>query len=103
MTDRGYTTSEDFAKTHDSPGALLVERAKTHGDYSVHARLTQTLKKAFDAGAAPGNARNDLPATHAEALDMLFHKIGRIGAGDASFKDHWDDIAGYARLVSDRL
>jgi hypothetical protein len=123
MADTGYETSEQTlermrveqhdrnnqamlggtSSLRDSIGDLLVERGKTHGDYSVHARLTQGLKKLFDQGAAPGNTRNDLPATHAEAIDMLFHKIGRIGAGDASFKDHWDDIAGYAKLVADRL
>ena len=38
-----------------------------------------------------------------EALEMIQHKIGRILAGNPDHKDHWDDIAGYAKLVSDRL
>lgn len=37
-----------------------------------------------------------------ESLSMIFHKIGRILAGDPNFRDHWDDIAGYAKLAADR-
>ena len=34
---------------------------------------------------------------------MIAHKIGRILAGNPDFKDHWDDIAGYAVLISQRV
>jgi hypothetical protein len=37
-----------------------------------------------------------------EGLHMFLRKIGRILVGDPDFKDHWDDIGGYAKLVSDR-
>lgn len=40
---------------------------------------------------------------HMEAIEMIFHKIGRIGAGNPNFVDHWEDIAGYATLVAQRL
>lgn len=77
---------------------LLNERQKTHGDYGDHARLTQALKdKMFDE---EGWVR--LNDCQKEALHMIAHKIGRILAGNPSFKDHWDDIAGYAKLVADR-
>jgi hypothetical protein len=77
---------------------LLVERGKTHGDYTVHARITCNIK------AMMHNEDNwkGLKATQAESLDMIAHKIGRILAGDPDFRDHWDDIAGYAKLVADR-
>jgi hypothetical protein len=39
----------------------------------------------------------------AEALDMICHKIGRIVNGDPDYADSWIDIAGYAKLVADRL
>lgn len=79
--------------------ALLDERGKTHGDYGDHARITQNLKRSIytEEGVAKLNAMQR------EALDMIAHKIGRIIAGNPHFKDHWDDIAGYARLVSQRL
>ena len=34
---------------------------------------------------------------------MIAHKIGRIINGDPDYDDSWADIAGYAKLVSDRL
>lgn len=77
---------------------LLVERAKTHGDYALHADLTQNLKIALHS--APNWLT--LNAMQREALEMIAHKIGRVLAGRSDFKDHWDDIAGYAKLVADR-
>jgi len=74
--------------------ALLHERGKTHGDFSVHAQITP-------ASDVPINAWAGLTKTQAESLDMIVHKIGRIIAGDADFRDHWDDIAGYAKLSAD--
>lgn len=38
-----------------------------------------------------------------EALEMIVHKIGRILNGDPDYADSWHDIAGYAKLVEDRL
>lgn len=77
---------------------LLNEREKTHGSFDDNARLMQELKQV--ARAMPG--WNRLRDTHREALDMIFHKIGRAINGDPNFKDHWDDIAGYAKLCSER-
>jgi hypothetical protein len=31
---------------------------------------------------------------------MICYKMGRILSGDSNNLDHWDDIAGYATLVS---
>ena len=82
---------------------LLTERGKTHGPYELHAAITCAIK---------ANMRyhmvNDISVWHkldpcmAESLDMIAHKIGRILAGDPDFRDHWDDIAGYAKLVAER-
>lgn len=78
--------------------ALLAERGKTHGDFRDHAKVTQRLKHEFDCIAA-----GKLSWVQQEAADMILHKLGRIAAGDPNFRDHWDDIAGYARLVSQDL
>ena len=39
----------------------------------------------------------------APALDMICVKLGRIVNGNPDYADNWVDIAGYAKLVSDRL
>lgn len=89
----------DATDATDATDALLDERGKTHGDFAEHAAVTRAIK---DAVCSLGNA-DKLSDVQAEALDMIAHKIGRIMAGDPNHKDHWDDIAGYARLVSQRL
>jgi len=77
---------------------LLAERGKTHGDFTVHADITQSLKEVCYEQAKWA----ELSGSHREAIDMILHKIGRILAGNPDHRDHWDDIAGYARLASDR-
>lgn len=74
---------------------LLAERAKTHGSFTVHARVTQQIKAIIDAESPV-----TLSMVQTEALHMIAHKIGRIVAGDPNFDDHWDDIAGYAKLCT---
>jgi hypothetical protein len=37
------------------------------------------------------------------ALDMICHKLARIAVGDENYVDNWVDIAGYSKLVADRL
>jgi hypothetical protein len=82
----------------DATTELLAERGKTHGDFTDHAMITQNLKDAMHN--VQGWAK--LSHVQCEALEMIQHKIGRILSGNPNFRDHWDDIAGYARLVADR-
>ena len=79
--------------------AVLAERRDTHGEFTVHASITQGLKDFMRS--CKGWER--LSVIQREALEMNAHKIGRILAGNPDFKDHWTDIAGYAQLVADRL
>jgi hypothetical protein len=76
--------------------ALLEERGKTHGDFADHANCTQGLKRVFAASLG----ERGLSDIQQEAVDMILHKLGRIASGNPNHKDHWDDIAGYATLVS---
>lgn len=76
----------------------LEARAKTHGDYSEHARVTQAIKDAFKSG--PSYPRTN--AHQRETLDMVAHKMGRIVCGFPHDFDHWHDIAGYATLSAER-
>jgi hypothetical protein len=81
--------------------ALLAERRKTHGDYMMHAVITQNLKRIMRNHIADLDRR--LEHDMQETLDMIAHKIGRIIAGNPAEPDHWRDIAGYAQLVANRL
>lgn len=77
----------------------LAERGKRYGAFTGHAEVTQALKETMRAH--PNH--HDLDPDMREALDMIQHKIGRILNGDPEYADSWHDIAGYAKLVEDRL
>lgn len=81
---------------------LIAERHKTHGSFSDHARITQRLKRVIRDELYKRHERQQDPLndTQYESVDMILHKIGRIVAGEASFADHWDDIAGYAKIAN---
>jgi hypothetical protein len=81
--------------------AVLEERQKTHGDFEDRARITQSFKNLFYAELAEREVRQQdrLTPAQIEALDMIFHKIGRIIAGNPNHEDHWTDIAGYAQIA----
>ena len=78
---------------------ILAEREKTTGDFGTHAAITDAIKYHMHNASQ----WNYLSAMQRESLDMIAHKIGRILAGNPDFRDHWDDIAGYATLIARKL
>lgn len=78
---------------------LLDEREKTHGDFTAHSEISQSLKSCL--WHREGWLR--LNMMQREALEMVCHKVARILAGDPNHIDHWRDGAGYFTLVADRL
>lgn len=93
----GDTTVTD--ETTSSLQEVLANRRATHGDFGQHALITQRLKDAAKQGA---NWYKLSPAQK-ESVDMILHKIGRILSGDPNHADHWIDICGYSKLISDCL
>lgn len=81
---------------------LLVERQKTHGSFHHNAMISQKLKKTMRDPFGETVHPYVLTDVHKEALDMIALKLSRILSGQASFKDHWDDIAGYAKLAAEQ-
>jgi hypothetical protein len=75
---------------------LLVEREKTHGSFALTAIIAQDLKSILGTGRW-----GELPKAQREALEMICTKIARIISGGGKHKDHFDDIAGYAKLGSE--
>jgi hypothetical protein len=80
---------------------ILDSRATDYGTFRDNSRLAQALKRAMAEHA------EDQGKTFAddqwEALEMIASKMSRIVNGDPNKADSWDDIAGYAKLVSDRI
>ncbi len=85
-----------MTEPHQGRPRILQERESTHGDFRVNARVSQALKELFWAEHV-----GDLCPVHKECLDMIALKLSRILSGQANFKDHWDDVAGYAQLASE--
>lgn len=78
---------------------ILQERGSRYGPFITHAEISQRIKREI-FGTKP---RHQLSADKVEALEMIAHKIARIINGDPEYADSWDDIAGYATLVANRL
>lgn len=76
---------------------ILIERGSRYGEFKRHAEITIALKQIIDLYG------DHLADDQREALDMIMHKVGRILNGDPNYADSWIDIAGYAKLVADRL
>lgn len=83
----------------DTITTTLSERGKRYGKFTGHAKITQDLKAVMHG--CPKWAA--LAPDQKEALEMTAHKIGRILNGDPDYDDSWVDIAGYTKLVADRL
>jgi hypothetical protein len=81
--------------------STLAERGKRYGAFTGHAEISQQLKAVMRKFEAERGC--DLDPDQREALEMVAHKIARILNGDPDYADSWIDIAGYCKLVADRL
>lgn len=88
-----------YNANESSVDATLAERGKRYGAFDKHAEVTQQIK----ASMTWHEGWQRLTPDQREALEMIAHKIGRIINGDPDYADSWHDIAGYAKLVEDRL
>ena len=77
----------------------LEERGERYGKYINQAGISQALKEVMRGQAN----YNSMSVDMRESLDLIANKIGRILNGDPNYHDSWHDIAGYAKLVADRL
>lgn len=87
----------------ESVEATLAQRLAQYGDFSGVASLAEALLFEIEQHE-DGHAWNSrLNAEHRFALLMIVTKIARIVNGDPNYTDNWHDIAGYARLIEDRI
>ena len=85
---------------------ILNERQKTHGEFSEYALIAQKFKFIIQQNQTQptrGVGNYLLSTSQYEALEMICNKMARILNGNPNHKDHWDDIAGYATLISKAL
>lgn len=78
--------------------AILAERGKTYGDFTDNARIAQELKDVMKDSPK----WDSLDPVKKEGLEVIASKISRALTGDPEYADNYDDIAGYAKLISDR-
>jgi hypothetical protein len=89
------------ASTPTSTDVILEARGNRYGKFSGQAEISQRLKGVVREFEAKRGC--DLAPDQREALEMVMHKVARIINGDPNYHDSWADIAGYAKLVADRL
>jgi hypothetical protein len=80
---------------------VLDSRAKDYGKFIEGAEIMQMLKRLVHGYIE--SRGTPLAFDQREAIDMIIHKLGRIINGNPDKVDHWVDIAGYAKLVAERL
>jgi len=86
----------------DALDKVLDERGIKYGKFINQATIAQDLKYRMTS-FNEGRNWHKLTPDQREALEMIAHKIGRILNGDPNYADSWVDIAGYAKLIADRL
>jgi len=96
-----YLEAINNSQKEDTVDETLDARAVDYGKFIEGAEVMQMLKRVVQN--ALSNRDKTLAHDQAEAMDMIIHKIGRIVNGNPDVVDHWLDIAGYAKLVADRL
>lgn len=77
---------------------VLTSRGKQYGNFLHDATICQELKDVIWKYIP-----DDLMPDQTQALEMICVKIARILNGNPNYTDSWDDIAGYATLISNRL
>jgi hypothetical protein len=84
-------------KKPEARDPLLEERGQTHGDFALNAEISQKLKATVEQSPYYAKIRLE----HREALHMIFSKVSRICSGNSEYDDHWNDVAGYAKLAAE--
>ena len=82
--------------------AVLAQRGSRYGKFIDVSIATVAIQEAVYANMATDKL-NSLDPDMSVAIDMICHKLARIAVGDAEYVDNWVDIAGYAKLVAERL
>lgn len=97
----GVIQYDDERETGTDVDETLDNRAQDYGKFIEGAEIMQMLKRIVHNYIEKRGTK--LAFDQREAIDMMIHKLGRIINGNPDKVDSWVDIAGYAKLVADRL
>lgn len=89
---------------------ILEQRGSRYGEFRdqsiISMGLKNTLRYEFSDDLCTLTVRAGwarMEPYQQNAVDMICDKLARALNGDPNYLDNWDDIQGYAKLVSDRL
>ena len=99
--ETGVLQYDDERETGTDVDETLDARAQDYGKFIQGAEIMQMLKRIVHNYIEARGTK--LAFDQREAIDMIIHKLGRIINGNPDKVDTWVDIAGYAKLVADRL
>jgi hypothetical protein len=86
---------EQSREKSDETRQLLEARPKTHGDFAPGAKFVQTVMRAAQESPSWGQMTD----VQKECFHHIAQKLQRVVCGDPDFADHWDDVAGYAKIA----
>ena len=99
--DEKPAVEDECEECGDTVDDVLNARATNYGKFIEGAEIMQMTKRLVHNYIEQRGT--SLAFDQLEAIDMIIHKLGRIINGNPDKVDHWTDIAGYAKLVADRL
>lgn len=79
--------------------AMLDKRRSQYGLFANLAAVSQDLKEVLIGQDGWHRLSHD----QREAMEMICHKMARIVNGDPNHLDSWEDLSGYATLISEKL
>ena len=82
--------------------SILAQRGARYGNFTDQAEHCLTIKGTIFSLMGLEKAKT-LKSDQIEAISNIANKLARITNGDPHYHDSWQDIAGYAQLVADRL
>lgn len=82
--------------------SILAQRGARYGNFTDQAEHCLTIKGMI-FGLMGIEKVQTLKSDQIEAISNIANKLARITNGDPHYHDSWQDIAGYAQLVADRL
>jgi hypothetical protein len=80
---------------------VLTARHNNYGSFYDLSTVAQSFKNVMMSHLRQHDKH--LIVDQQEALELIFTKVARILNGNPDNVDSWTDIAGYAKLVADRL